>query len=47
MAARGAQRGAGRERLVQPNPVGIGWRSSGVLLTQEDVITAQDEGVNT
>lgn len=47
LAACWAQRGAGSKCFIQPNPVGICWSSNIVLLTQEDVITAEYEGVNT
>lgn len=47
LAACWVQRGAGSKCFIQPNPVGICWSPDIVLLTQEDVITAEYEGVNT
>lgn len=47
LAACWVQRGAGSKCFIHPNPVGICWSSDIVLLTQEDVITAEYEGVNT
>lgn len=47
LAACWVQQGAGSKCFIQPNPVGMCWSSSIVLLTQEDVITAKYEGVNT